>query len=227
MKKTVRPNIVLLIEGRIFITLAVGLPFYMLWLGVSETIEAVIYPNLIYMLVGFVLIFAITLFGFHYFWQLCWNKLVITDCAIVWRCLFFKPIVIKFEDLKYIEIRTFSENNGNVAAKYNKNGGTDYLLMSTELLPSTRVDKIRSKGNLIRFLISDSEGKRLYEYMPKPYNSYFYKYTVSVFKPRKKSKSKSFKDKNVQIVSKKEIQKPSLKKMKRRKRNLENRKPKC
>ena len=91
-----------------------------------------------------------------YLWDHCFGTLLITDDYIKYYGLFLPSVKIKFDDIKYMEIRTFKE--GNVL--YSESpvvGAYQFILLSTSPLPSKRIDKIHSsrKRKLIKFAISE------------------------------------------------------------------------
>ena len=112
--------------------------------------------------IGETLMFLLGFLGFCFayyflckiFWQVSWGKLIITDDKIIWRCLFNKSIVLAIEDVKYAKPCSFTDGN------YLKNTdiyqtGFEYVLLSSEPLPNKRIDRIQSKGKLIKFLLND------------------------------------------------------------------------
>ena len=169
-KKVFRPHIVLLIEGRLLLLLLALGPLAM-WYGVFVVFrDQTQRMDMIVILFGsfVVAITACCVWLEWYFWQHCWGKLVITEDAVTWKCLFCKTVKIPMTDIKRVDIRAFSE--GNVA--FNRDvykTGFRYLLISSKPFPNKRIDKIRSGDKLIKFRCNDAICKALHEALPDPY----------------------------------------------------------
>lgn len=114
---------------------------------------------------SFAAITALVCFAEHYLWQLCFGKIIITDKYIRWRCLFCKSITLPVEEVKYTRVCTFSEGN-MLYSKNSYNAGFLYVLLSSSPLPGKRIDKIRCKGKLIRFMLTDKLCEALVQTLP-------------------------------------------------------------
>jgi len=151
MKKrtVVRSHIILLIEGRLLLLFCIGVSLWALWIAVSD-IRTFSFSEILPCLI-FILLFApAVIFVIHWFWQLCFYKLIVTDEYIQWRCLFCKSITLPIADVKYVKVTSFNE--GNMLKDINMYHAQEYVLLSTTPLPRKRIDKIRSGGNLIRVM---------------------------------------------------------------------------
>lgn len=166
-KQLVFPHIVLLTEGRLFLLLGAALPFIFIY-GCfrSSSVKEIVFitaVNIVYL--------AVFIFTASYLWPLCFGELLVSDESIKWRCLFMPSCKIDFKDMKYIDIRKFTD--GNVIKSSPYTGAFEYLLISTEPLPRIRIDKIKNSKVLIKFQLSTQACKVLSERMPAPYNRMF------------------------------------------------------
>ena len=165
-RQVFRSHIILLIEGRILCLLMIGIWPYVIF--------NIIQGQILWDIKGFASILCLifigasmilTIFVCEYLWQLCFGKLIITEEYIIWKCLFCKNIVLKIDDVKYCKPCTFLEENYlRMAGIYQTS--YEYVLISTDPLPNKRIDKIRSKGTLIRFVLSDKLSDTLGEILP-------------------------------------------------------------
>lgn len=89
----------------------------------------------------------------HYFWQLCWGKLIADDTALTWKCFLCRPIKIKYSEIKAVSVKIFDKGNAVRHDLYHT--GFQYLLILSEgTIPDKRIDKIRCKRGLIKFSYS-------------------------------------------------------------------------
>lgn len=107
----------------------------------------------------FLLGFLVFCFAYYFlckiFWQISWCKLIIKeDNKIIWKCLFNKSIILRIEDVKFAKPCSFLEGNYLKDMDiYQTN--FEYVLLSSDPLPNKRIDKIQSKGTLIKFMLND------------------------------------------------------------------------
>ena len=171
-RQVFRPNIVLLVEGRLLLLILLGFPIYL----ACETCYSSIYLKLVNNIpidktniLGFfileIMLFSAAAFLCHWLWQLCFGKLIITDEYIQWRCLFCKKITLPVEEIFYVKAISFTD--GNYLKDYKiYNSNFEYALLSSEPLPNKRIDKIRCKDNLIRFMLTPDLCEALGEALP-------------------------------------------------------------
>ena len=178
MKKRIYPNLALVIEGRLFLAMVNGARICFVWLTIMVFANGDIeidFSTIILAIFGFCFMVVGPCFLNYLFWHYSWGKLVLTDDSITWRCLFCKPIKIRYDELKYIDIRLFKEGNVYRNSQVHMSNAV-FALMSSEPLPNKRIDKIRSGKKLIKFQVTPKVGKQLYDNLPKPYNARFWRY---------------------------------------------------
>lgn len=172
MKKTVfRPHIILLIEGRLFLLLLLGVfatfDCWALWSMITDfsltALLACLLLGAISAICGAICI--------PYFWHRCFEKLIITDTHIIWRCLFLKPHKIALADIRYANIHTFKEGNAVKNDFYHT--GFESILLSADPVKDIRIDKIRTNERLIKFMCTQKLCQALGESLPEPYNRLF------------------------------------------------------
>ena len=172
-RRTFRTHIILVTEGRILLFLFLfGFPFA----AVVQILMAVKYPDdciffiafFAFYLALFVLCFVVVL---PFFWPRCFGKLIVTDKTITWRCLFMKSRRLELSDIRYSDIRAFTE--GNVVKCDFYHTGFLYILLSKKSIPKMRVDKYRCTDDLIIFMFSRKLCEYLAETLPEPTNLIF------------------------------------------------------
>lgn len=169
-KKVIRPHLVLLIEGRLLLLLLALGPLAM-WYGVFAVFRDETQGMDMTVILFGLFVAAITgccAWVEWYFWHHCWGKLIITQDAVTWKCLFCKTVRIPMSDIRYVDIRAFTQGNVVRNADIYKTGFR-YLLISSKPFPKKRIDKIRSGSGLIKFRCNDKICQALYEALPDPY----------------------------------------------------------
>lgn len=169
-KKVFRPHLVLLIEGRLLLLLLALGPLAM-WYGVFAVFRYKTQRMDMTVVLFALFVAAVTggcVWMEWYFWHHCWGKLVITEDAVTWKCLFCKSVSIPMSDVRRVDIRAFTEGNAVRHADIYKTGFR-YLLISSRPFPQKRIDKIRSGSGLIKFRCNDKICQALYEALPEPY----------------------------------------------------------
>lgn len=163
--KIIFPHPILLIEGSIFFIILLALTTYTWYVTLFRFSEGGIPATILAIAFSACLVWFHVIFGHHIF-----SRLLITDKYIIYYGLFLPTVKLAFEDIKYIEIRTF--NRGNVM--YNKNSPNvdsyKFILLSSSVLPQKRIDKIRSsrKQALIKFAVSYKLCRALAEHIEQP-----------------------------------------------------------
>jgi len=204
-RKVIRSHIILVIEGRLLLTLLIcGFAFatymfakFCVQYGKEEPVW------FLYLL----LILAMDACQFYvckFFWWQAFEKLVVTKDYIEWRCLFLRSVRLKFSDIKHIDFRVYDEGN----VMYNStqaqafNITYEFLLLSPHELPRTRIDKIKSsrENQIIKFRVTRRVCAVLSEMYPEPRNRIFAsklrKYPkLILFDPKKWKKRKKNKNK--------------------------------
>lgn len=162
MKKYVFPHPVLLIEGQIFSLL---LCFILLIFGYQTIFN---FESIgIVGIIGILVMIPAMIFWYKFCWQQIFGILKITDEHVVFFGLFLPPVKIKFEDVKYIDIRTFDK--GNVMySKANNIDSYKFMLLSVTPLPDRRIDKISTsrRKKLIKYAVSKKLCEALVDKLP-------------------------------------------------------------
>lgn len=168
MKKVFHPHPVLYFCGRpltlVFVFVSV------LWTFMATEIAffggGIDYEFIFYLLVALGLD-ALVIWWIRHFGPLIWSRLVITDNEITWKCLFCKSIRIPYEKIRYAGILALGNINYVHTDLYHT--GFRYLIISQNGIPTTRVDKIRCKQGVIKWLASPSVCQILQDKVPRPY----------------------------------------------------------
>ena len=170
------PHIIILLGARLVLILGVAfLPY--LWglfiadynsLSQEELLTSILLLPIFTIGYGTLEIFAI-----HFLWHHCFGEIIVTKKEIIYFGLFLPIIRLKFDQIKYVEIRTFDE--GNVAypkaMRLYENYNVDmykFILISENPLPRKRIDKIRPsrKNKLIKYAVSKKLCKALVDKLP-------------------------------------------------------------
>lgn len=174
-RKTCRSHIILLIEGRLFLLIALGMILLLYFLGISEICKnptsANILDGCLFIVFATVLM---TLFGVvvcPFLWAKCFEKLIITDKFIEWRCLFMKTRRIPLPDIRYANIIAFKD--GNIVKYDLYHSGFLSILLSSDPPPRIRIDKTRCSDTLIKFGCTEKVCRALAEALPEPMNRIF------------------------------------------------------
>ena len=163
------PHIILLLGGRVLLSLeALVLP--LLWFLVirdfdinnAESISALL------LLIIFTILYGVCIFYvFNFLWEPIWGELIVREKDLVYFGLFLKTVIISFEEIKYVEIRTSLESKKNNT----KNTAIDaykFILISNNPLPKNRIDKIKTskKAKLIKYAVSKKLCEALIDRLP-------------------------------------------------------------
>lgn len=153
MKKVFYPHTILLVLGRFLTLLFSLLPLccmiYTIWIFIVQ--QDVTFLTLTFAIgipeAGGIWVSC-------YFWRHSWGKLIVTDTAIVWKCLFCKTVKLDISEIKDVSIISFSEGNAVKLDLYNT--GFRYIILSETNIPYIRADKIKCRPGIIKFAYSDS-----------------------------------------------------------------------
>lgn len=105
-------------------------------------------------------------------WPLCFGELTLTEGYVKWHALFMRSVKIPYSELRHVEIRQFREGNVMRNADLYRTG-QEYVLMSVDSLPKTRIDKIRSGDGLIKYQFLMWDAAVFSEYLPERYKPMF------------------------------------------------------
>ena len=180
VKTKIYPHPFLLYAGRAYALLSYGCSAFLVYGAIFDCEETHI------IMLGCAEGLAVFIIQYVIFQEHLFSTLLITDDYIKYYGLFLPSVKIKFDDIKYMEIRTFKE--GNVV--YGQNpviGAYQFILLSTSPLPSKRIDKIHSskKRKLIKFAISEKLCRALEGKLPGMLNKPI-EYQLFLYKRAKK-----------------------------------------
>lgn len=193
MKKRVHifPHIMLLIGGRLYLILITAwLPYVWCEFIVDcNNLELVdIIADLMAMIPVTILLGICSIFTIDYCWHHCFGEIIVTEKEVIYFGLFLPIIRLKFENIKYVDIRTFDEGNimYSKGMRRYKNANIDmykFILLSEKPLPTKRIDKIRPsrKKKLIKYAVSKKLCEALVDKLPEmqsrvvDYQLYLYK----------------------------------------------------
>ena len=177
--KLIFPNPILVIEGGLLLCLFSTIPCCLWYTVLFESPKDGWIIGIMAIAFSVCDVWFFVCFGHHIF-----PRILITRQHIIFYGLFLPIVKIKFEDIKYIEIRSF--NKGNVMRNHSNNiDSYKFILLSSLPIPQKRVDKIRSsrKQALIKFPVSYKLCQALAEHIeqPSPIN-----YQLLLYKQAKK-----------------------------------------
>lgn len=111
-------------------------------------------------------------YNIYWLWPLCFGVLTLTEDYVKWHALFMRSVKIPYSELRHVEIRQFREGNVMRNADLYRTG-QEYVLMSVDSLPKTRIDKIRSGDGLIKYQFLMWDAAVFGEYLPERYKPMF------------------------------------------------------
>ena len=111
-------------------------------------------------------------YNIYWLWPLCFGELTLTEDYVKWHALFMRSVKIPYSELRHVEIRQFREGNVMRNADLYRTG-QEYVLMSVESVPKTRIDKIRSGDGLIKYQFLMRDAAVFGEYLPERYKPMF------------------------------------------------------
>ena len=171
MKKVFRVHPLLVVEGRLCCLLFVIGPLFIYYFGIVSVIENPGIPSVILCCAVFAMFISFQIVGLPFLWINSFQKLVLTDEFVEWRCLFYKTRRLNISEIRYANVVAFTEGNAVNIDLYNT--GFLSILLSSELLPTIRIDKIKCSDTLIKFSCSHQICIALAELLPAPLNQIF------------------------------------------------------
>ena len=165
-KMVFRTHIILTIEGRLMDFLIAGCGLVFLYYLFKDSFNKGF--NWVFC-VGVVFIEAFLVVGVYInrdaFIVQPWAKLIIYDDQIVWRCIFYRPVVLRIDEIRYTAIREFNKaEGGGVPDLYGV--GRLFVILSKDPIPSTKLIKLYSGNGLIKFKYTEAVANRLKEVLP-------------------------------------------------------------
>ena len=176
MKRVFRSHPILLYGGRFFCWLTIVSLIVFCVIGLVAVFNSNDeYPTGI-MVVCCGIVWGLTVYYFKvcvpYLWVRCFEKLIISDECITWKCLFLKSRTIQLSDIRFQTI--IALDKGNVIWLDLYGTGFKTIILSTDLQPIIRSsDKVRCTNSLIAFRWSIGLCKALAEAIPSPRNRLF------------------------------------------------------
>lgn len=172
-RKTLYPHIFLLTEGRLGCVVFALFPIWFLLMEVkSLALGGFNFADLLGIVVSSAVIAATFFYFIPHYWPLCFGKLTLTENYVKWHGLFIRSVKIPYSELRHVEIRQFREGNVMRNADLYRTG-QEYVLMSVDSLPKTRIDKIRSGDGLIKYQFLMRDAAVFSEYLPERYKPMF------------------------------------------------------
>ena len=193
MKKRVHifPHTMLLLGGRLLLISYNAVLPYLWWLFIDDYNNSALEENIadLILLIPLTIVFGIgVLYICHYLWHHCFGEIIVTEKEVIYFGLFLPIIRLKFENIKYVDIRTFDEGNimYSKGMRRYKNANIDlykFILLSENPLPAKRIDKVRPsrKNKLIKYSVNKKLCEALVDKLPEmqsrivDYQLYLYK----------------------------------------------------
>jgi membrane protein YdbS with pleckstrin-like domain len=172
-RKTLYPHIILLTEGRLFCLMAAAVPGAILFAFHQESFyEGVaIWQWVLWVLFALVMT-AGCVYVLHWLWPQCFGEVTLTEDYVKWHALFMRSVKIPYSELRHVEIRQFREGNVMWGSDM-YHTGYEFVLMSADPLPKTRIDKIRPGHGVIKFQLFGRMNAPLGAFIPEPFDRMF------------------------------------------------------
>ncbi len=165
MRNVFRPHVVLCTIGRVFSIVLIIVPLFMLFMLVkfaffSGEIDYKFFPLVLFaiglnVLVGWVL---------SYLWQPIWGKLILKSDKMIWKCIFCPQVQIEYAHIKCIAVRNFGNRNVVHVDVYKT--GFQFILITTQSLPTLPIDKVKCKKGIIKWAKNDAVYEALSKIVP-------------------------------------------------------------
>lgn len=164
MKVHIFPNILLLIGGRIFLLLSIAMIPY-LWVLLFQDFSV----DTLVLLIIFTIPMAFgEIWMVRFLYHQCFGEILVTDDEIIYFGLFLPTIKLKFERIKYVDIRVFDKGNVVYSNDSAIIDAHKFIIISENPLPNIRIDKIRPsrKRKLIKYAVSEKLCNALVDRLP-------------------------------------------------------------
>ncbi|MBR2971702.1 MAG: hypothetical protein IKC61_02100 [Clostridia bacterium] len=165
------PQLIVTIGGRLWALVMFCTILYMGWLPFApEDVATCSTGDSIALFIVSILM----MLGYGYcmicYWHNFFGEIIITEKRIIYYALFLPIITIKFEDIKYVDIRTFDKGNLYYSRGNNNIDSYKFILISEKPLPTKGIFKIRPsrKGKLIKYAVSRKLCEALVDKLPQP-----------------------------------------------------------
>ena len=170
MQKVFRPHIVLCTAGRLFTLILIVAPLFMLCVFTkfaffSGEINYIFIPLILFAIGLGILVWWLM----RFFWQQIWGQLILDENKITWRCIFCPKVQIKYSDIRFIAVRNFGNRNVVHVDLYKK--GFQFILITTQSLPTLPIDKVRCKNGTIKWAKNHAVCEALSKMVPANFRS--------------------------------------------------------
>ena len=159
---------VLLIGGRLFCLLGLGVTLFLDGSAIYEWISTGTVSNLGLSIIVSLLCTLLAAVVFYHFWPQCFSRLILAEDAVVWRCLFMRPRKIAKEECRYVGIKEamLSRGKNNWVST-----GAKWVWFSTQPFPEGKnVSQVHTRKDFIKFPLSVRLSGALGEWLPQPKN---------------------------------------------------------
>ena len=172
-RKTLYPHVILLTEGRLLCLMTAAVPGAILFAFHQESFyEGVaIWQWVLWVLFALVMT-AGCIYVLHWLWPQCFGEVTLTEDYVKWHALFMRSVKIPYSELRHVEIRQFREGNVMWGSDM-YHTGYEFVLMSADPLPKTRIDKIRPGRGVIKFQLFGRMNAPLSAFIPDPFDRMF------------------------------------------------------
>ena len=171
MRKTLYPHVILLV-ARLFWLAGIVFSLVLICWAVEDVIQNGLHFENGLMYSFLALIFILGGYAAFHLWPLIFGELTLTEGYVKWHALFMRSVKIPYSELRHVEIRQFRDGNVMRNADLYRTG-QEYVLMSADPLPKTRIDKIRSGDGLIKYQFLMRDAAVFGEYLPERYKPMF------------------------------------------------------
>lgn len=165
------PHTMLLIGGRIALLLSVTV-IPILWIiALSDfsnmPIEEIIVSLILLILISVLLCICVG-YMIRFLWHQVFGEILITQEEVIYFGLFIPMIRIKFDNIHFVDIRTFDKGNVKYSDIKNNVDFYKFILISENPLPQKRIDKIipSKKNKLIKYAVSEKLCYALVDKLP-------------------------------------------------------------
>lgn len=159
---------VLLIEGRFACFLLLGAVVFFNGWPVYEWLSTGTVNQWGWSLALAIMISVPSFFFLRFLWPQCFNRLILTDDAVIWRCLFMRPRKIGKDECRYVGIKEamMEWRKGNWVST-----GTQWVWFSNQAFPEEKnISQLRTQKGFIKFPLSIKLCGALGEWLPEPKN---------------------------------------------------------
>lgn len=162
---------VLLIGGRALCLLPLGITTAVVASAIHELISTGAVAECGWAIIVVLMLTGTSIFFCHWLWPQCFSRLILTDNAVIWHCLFMRPRKIEKGECRYAGIREAMQERGK--GKW-VSTGTKWAWFSTQPFPEGKnISQLRNQNDFIKFPLSVHLSGALGEWLPQPKNLLF------------------------------------------------------